>query len=400
MSSNVEEKSTVPLGGQTLLTEYDTHMASYEEFRRICETLLAQLLRRESFSVHSVTSRLKTRKSLSAKLEREGKNYSSLRDVTDVVGLRVITHFEDEVDRIGTLIEREFAVDSDRSIDKRKALDPDRFGYLSLHYICGLNPARLRLAENRGCEGLGCEVQVRSILQHAWAEIEHDLGYKAAAILPPHIRRRFSRLAGMLEIADAEFSRLRDDIQKYSAQVASDLRPGKLTNAVQIDQISLREFIKKDLVLRAVDTDLARIMRSKLKGMIETVGTVGELRHVGLTTLEELRKALTERRVLLAHYWRKIANTDDRHSQLPHGVALWQLFQLMVAERGTLAATRQAFDLFSVGAPGGTLAHAKRLVRLVSAFRKQRQKRRTKGRSNNQLQRTRSAIVRPRGPRR
>src|SRR5450759_2011384 len=215
MTSTSRPKPSVPLGSQTLLNEYDTHVASFEEFRRICETLLAQLLRRENFGVHSVTSRLKTRKSLAGKLEREGKNYSRLRDMTDIVGLRVITHFEDEVDRIGTLIEREFAVDHDRSIDKRSALDPDRFGYLSLHYVCGLSPARLKLTENQGCEGLTCEIQVRSILQHAWAEIEHDLGYKAGAPLPPHIRRRFSRLAGLLEVGDAEFSRLRGDIQKY-----------------------------------------------------------------------------------------------------------------------------------------------------------------------------------------
>lgn len=320
-----------------ILAEYDANLHSYEEFRRISETLISQLLRHEGFRVHSVTSRLKTRLSLAGKLKREGKRYGALSDLTDVVGIRVITHFEDEVDRIGSLIEREFRIDFDKSIDKRRILDPDRFGYLSLHYICGLTPARLELTENRSCHGLLCEIQVRSILQHAWAEIEHDLGYKAGAELPSHIRRRFSRLAGMLEIADAEFSRLRGDIESYATEVAANIERG--TSAVPIDAISLGTLLEKDPVIRSFDEHLAAILNVPLKASVNRSGFANELRLVGISTLQDLHAALESRRALVIEYWKAVTK-DSPHFEVPHGVSLWQLFQVMLGERGLSAATK------------------------------------------------------------
>ncbi len=198
---------------EAILSEDDAKTLIYGEFLTASSLLLEKLIRLEDVRVHSVTSRLKDRESLAEKLRRVGKGYSRLTDITDVVGLRVITHLEDEVDSIGHLVEREFAVDHARSIDKRKILDPDRFGYLSLHYICNLSPQRVQLPGYHRFEGLSFEIQVRSILQHTWAEIEHDLGYKAGGTIPGPIRRRFSRLAGLLEIADTEFTCPRNELR-------------------------------------------------------------------------------------------------------------------------------------------------------------------------------------------
>ncbi|HEV7673377.1 MAG TPA: RelA/SpoT domain-containing protein [Candidatus Angelobacter sp.] len=173
--------------GQQILKEYDAGISLFGDFKASCQRLVAELLRLEGVTVHSVHARVKERPKLQEKLGREGKNYRSLKDVTDIIGVRVITHFEDEVDKIGALIEREFVIDTDKSVDKRKLLDPDRFGYLSLHYICSLSQDRIRLAENRRFRELACEIQIRSILQHAWAEIEHDLGYKSGHGIPSPI---------------------------------------------------------------------------------------------------------------------------------------------------------------------------------------------------------------------
>lgn len=86
-------------------------------------------------------------------------------------------------------------------------MEPDRFGYCSVHYVVEMSQKRLNLYEHQAYEGLKCEIQIRSVLQHAWAEIEHDLGYKSEIAIPKRIRRNFSRLAGLLEIADKEISR-------------------------------------------------------------------------------------------------------------------------------------------------------------------------------------------------
>jgi ppGpp synthetase/RelA/SpoT-type nucleotidyltranferase len=116
------------------------------------------------------------------------------------------------------MVEREFVVDRTNSVDKRTLLDPDRFGYQSLHYVAALSVARTGLAEYGRFTGLRVEIQIRSTLQHAWAEIEHDLGYKSAAGVPRDIRRRFSRIAGLLELADEEFSVIRRDLDAYTSE--------------------------------------------------------------------------------------------------------------------------------------------------------------------------------------
>ncbi|WP_343980279.1 DUF6119 family protein [Pseudonocardia aurantiaca] len=165
--------------------------------------------------VHSVTSRVKSKTSIMRKLERSDRS-REFGDITDVLGIRVVTYFPDEVDAIGNLIEREFEVDIDNSIDKRTLLDPDRFGYLSLHYVLQLDAGRSALPEYSGYKGLKFELQIRSILQHAWAEIEHDLSYKPSVSVPSEIKRRFSRLAGLLELVDAEFLGIRNEIDRTS----------------------------------------------------------------------------------------------------------------------------------------------------------------------------------------
>jgi ppGpp synthetase/RelA/SpoT-type nucleotidyltranferase len=195
--------------------EYHRIAEPMQAFQLPLEGLIQVLLESEGIRVHGVASRVKTKTSVERKLQRsdEARNISSL---TDILGVRVITYFPDEVDVVANLIEREFTVDRKHSTDKRMALEPDRFGYLSLHYILQLAQSRSALPEYRGFKDIKFELQIRSILQHAWAEIEHDLGYKSEVAVPKAVRREFSRLAGLLELADAEFLRIREELASSS----------------------------------------------------------------------------------------------------------------------------------------------------------------------------------------
>jgi ppGpp synthetase/RelA/SpoT-type nucleotidyltranferase len=80
--------------------------------------------------------------------------------------------------------------------------EKERFGYQSIHYLVQVSEARVALAEYARYRAMIAEIQVRTILQHAWAEIEHDIQYKSSVAMPSVIRRRFMSLAGLLEIAD------------------------------------------------------------------------------------------------------------------------------------------------------------------------------------------------------
>jgi len=174
---------------EEILAQYDGNRKLYLEFCQTLERLLGQLVRDADIKVHSITHRLKARDSLKRKLSPRESRYEALQSVTDIMGVRITTYFSDEVDKIASVIEREFVVDPENSINKRAMLDPDRFGYLSLHYVVSLNPTRLGLREYSRFSGCKAEIQIRSILQHAWAEIEHDLGYKTIHAIPSEIRR-------------------------------------------------------------------------------------------------------------------------------------------------------------------------------------------------------------------
>src|SRR6266568_4992514 len=167
-----------------LLAAYDERRALYAAFAATIRDLFAQLLEGAGVKVHGIYERTKERESFIKKISREGGTYVSLEEVTDIVGLRVITFFSDDVDKVASIVRKEFVVDSKNSVDKRVLLDPDRFGYLSLHFIVQLHPTRAALAEYRRYSSLRAEIQIRSVLQHAWAEIEHDLGYKAKIEVP------------------------------------------------------------------------------------------------------------------------------------------------------------------------------------------------------------------------
>lgn len=213
------------------LDEFDRAIPALREHGETIRAQLASWLAEDAgLKLHSVTLRVKQRDSVAAKLVRPDRTYGSLWELTDLIGLRVITYFEDGVDRVGRLLEAHLPVDFHRSVDKRKPSAADRFGYRSLHYVCRLPP------DSHVRHELRYEIQVRTMLEHAWAEIEHDLGYKSRESVPAASRRRLNRLAGLLELADQEFIAIRRELADYAtalpARIASD-------DEIALDRLSL-----------------------------------------------------------------------------------------------------------------------------------------------------------------
>lgn len=237
---------------QDLLETYRERLASFEALGQALHTRLEAVLAEGGVTVHGVTHRVKAPTSLARKLARPDKIYQRLDDITDLVGLRVITFFEDSIEQVARLIEHGFRVDMDRSVDKRLAQEPHSFGYRSLHYVC--HPPR-ELVEGRPEWDWPFEIQIRTILQHAWAEIEHDLGYKSPESVPQPVRRRFSRLAGLLEIADSEFVELRRFMEEYARDVRQPVELARDT--LTLDAVSLQSLAEATPVAE-LDLTLAR----------------------------------------------------------------------------------------------------------------------------------------------
>ncbi|SMB91561.1 GTP pyrophosphokinase [Deinococcus hopiensis] len=220
------------MDSDALVRAYRETLPEYETLRDAVVRHVTELLTRQGLNIHHVTGRVKRPLSLADKLRRKPGRYDTLTDVTDLVGVRVITYFADDVDVVARLMEAHHVVDWDNSMDKSRMHDPDRFGYMGVHYVLRAEPDLVP-----ALAGTRYEVQIRSILQHAWAEIEHDLGYKNPQAVPREVRRRFYRLAGLLEMADEEFMVLHRLSGDYAATLPARLKEGP--DSVFIDAQSM-----------------------------------------------------------------------------------------------------------------------------------------------------------------
>ena len=137
-----------------------------------------------------------------------------LVEITDQVGVRVITYVRDDVDAVADLLADQLTLLDDRDMGQETAAD-GRWGYASRHLLVTAEPGSGPAEEDPHLGGRRASVQVRTVLQHAWAEFEHDIRYKGT--IPddhaPDLNRRFALAAGLLELADREFSAIRDRVQ-------------------------------------------------------------------------------------------------------------------------------------------------------------------------------------------
>lgn len=228
---------------QLILDEYREQLPLLQQMQAIVESQLHQLVEENSIYVNAIESRIKTEKSLAGKLERKGNKYRFLSDITDLLGARIITFYTDEVDKIAALVEKHFVVDWDNSVDKRKLTELDRFGYQSLHYICHL-PERL-CNGNAQLTEIPFEIQMRTALQHVWAVINHDTGYKSGIEIPKEHLRNINRIAGMLELADEQFSRIRMELADYRRNVQALVADGDF-DKVPLDGDTWRSYLELD----------------------------------------------------------------------------------------------------------------------------------------------------------
>jgi ppGpp synthetase/RelA/SpoT-type nucleotidyltranferase len=234
------------------VAKYRTVLGQYEDYATLLESLIRTFARGPSSPVqfHTLESRAKTVDSFARKAAKPSaenpnapKYTEPLSQITDLAGVRIITFFLEDVPAFEELINKEFEVIE--KTDKSDLLEKEeRLGYHSVHYIVSLGDQRLTLPEYSRFRGLKAEIQVRTILQHAWAEIEHDVQYKGQQALPAQIRRRFMTLAGLLEIADREFQEIQEEDARLRRNAKKAVESGNLSQ-VEITSEALKAYLDR-----------------------------------------------------------------------------------------------------------------------------------------------------------
>jgi ppGpp synthetase/RelA/SpoT-type nucleotidyltranferase len=176
-------------------------------------------------SLHSISRKLSRRldgAGLKYSLKHRVKKIGSLREkqrrqplegtrrkerIKDLLGVRVVVPFQEDVEKVVEVVERQFDVlEIER---KAEHLSFREFAYDSVHVVIDV-PNVKTLEFPPGCSK-ACEVQVRTILQDAWAEVEHELIYKSDLDFPDtSVRKKLAALNASLALSDTIFQEIRD----------------------------------------------------------------------------------------------------------------------------------------------------------------------------------------------
>ncbi len=267
------------------LTKYSLVKNRYEKLARKIEAVLREIVQSRGIKILSVTSRAKDEESFYNKAKKPNPDNPAkpyypepLTNITDLAGIRLITYFLETLSLLENIIESEFEV-IEKSDRKKQLIKDDKFGYQSIHYLVKLSEPRASLPEYLNFKETIFEIQIRTILQHAWAEIEHDIKYKTSADIPDEIRRRFLNLAGLIEIGDREFQFLQDEDRRIKEEQDNDIKSGNIEK-IEITGETLKYLLDEMLGIDSRLSDWSYLFASRV------------VKSMGITNLKELKEII------------------------------------------------------------------------------------------------------------
>lgn len=182
---------------------------------RLLDSIAPTLL--DYFLKVPMVPRLKGDTNLIDKALHRSKQYENpYEDITDKVGMRYVVLLTTHITLLCDIIESpEFEVywswSKDRDYEEERLAKPLEFSYQSMHYV---------LRAKVGCtiegvvipEGISCEVQIRTLLQHAHSELTHDTLYKPKTTAKPSVKRTVAKSMALIEATDEFFEQAMRDL--------------------------------------------------------------------------------------------------------------------------------------------------------------------------------------------
>lgn len=249
--------STIERRRKRYVKDYEQDKEKYRDFSGYILSRIKTELAAKQIAIAYSSAREKDIKSLERKCQKKVQNehgefidkYTDFRnEIMDLAGVRIVTYLLEDIPDVSAVINELFEVIAEHSEDKLDLLGADKIGYLSVHYIVQLKGEKLTAVEE-SYSGLKCEIQIRTVLEDAWAQIFHDRQYKNGLQngIPSKLLRRTNLLAGNLESLDYEINAL---VNEYD-------------NLNQLDKVKklkllLEKTVSKESVLEYIDISLGR----------------------------------------------------------------------------------------------------------------------------------------------
>ena len=204
-----------------LSINYVEKLSLYEEYSARIRNLVEDLVERDDIEICGIDGWAKAPAELVKSLNAHyNANYSDgLDSISDLVTVRVLLRFPEDVQKVEEIIRSEFDVDFDRSITSSGLEDPFRFGYPAVLYILSLSESRSSLREWQKYRGLSFRLELRTVLQEAWATISPRVNMSVDSISEKKFKRKLVRLAALLEEADEGFLALWGEVKDVALLV-------------------------------------------------------------------------------------------------------------------------------------------------------------------------------------
>lgn len=302
--------------------EYQRNYPFYESFAARIGVLLPELLEDANLPLAHIEHRAKRVDRFLDKIDRKGFS-DPFNEIKDIVGARIIVYYNDDVLKVADLIRAEFEVDPDHSHDKVEELGVDEFGYRSFHLVCSLRSPRRDLIEWKSFSDLAFEIQVRSVLQHAWAAISHRIDYTTTTQAPNEIRRKLFRLSALLELADDEFAAIRELTARLTQTYREEVDRGDL--AIPINMDSLGQYLNEKVDLQYWK-DLGIAAGLQLPGgsdhTLNLGNLVSTLLTLGITQLKQFDELLLKHKNRAPEYLARLVAALEKHGTVMFAVPL------------------------------------------------------------------------------
>lgn len=277
----------VPKNKENLESWYLGERSKFDLLGNKIVSILNEIIETEEIQVHSISSRSKEVESFLNKAMKE-KYKNPLEEIHDLAGIRIITFVRSDVEKVSNIIKRTFNIDNENSIDKGAELGIDKVGYRSVHFVAEMTEDRLKLADYQRYTGMKFEIQVRTIMEHAWADLSHDRNYKFNGVLPNEndIKRRFSLIAATIELLDRQFDELANEIDSYDVEVKKSLADG--LKLIEVDSTTLSNYLEIKFADKIKDGTLKSGFNGKDQEIIE------ELKLFGIRKISELEEIIID----------------------------------------------------------------------------------------------------------
>ncbi|MEK7722936.1 MAG: hypothetical protein AAB336_01180 [Acidobacteriota bacterium] len=198
-----------------IIKQFIDRSPDYEKLCAEVAYILTRHLNNAEIEFSAITHRAKTLNSFLEKIQR--KIYDNpIEEITDFAGVRVVCLYIDDLPQVEKVIAEHFEIIE--KIDKLKDKKQDQFGYGAVHFVVKLGKTSSG-ARYDDLKNLVCEIQTRTVLQDAWAIIDHHLVYKNESSIPSVLRKKLNLLAGNFESADEEFKRIRNEREEYLSEI-------------------------------------------------------------------------------------------------------------------------------------------------------------------------------------